>query len=93
MSRNDVKIMEPETSFDKVKDVLESQFLKKLRISNIYKALKASTLQNKQVKLIFSSDQSAHNEVKSLVKGIDEQNVCLDNAIQIPIHAIKEVKF
>ena len=80
-------------SFEKVKDVLESRFLKKLRKSNIHKALKLNLLKSKQVRVIYSTDQVLEKEIYAHINEVDEYNVGINNDQFIPIRAIKEIKF
>jgi len=80
-------------TFQKVKDVFESNFLKKLRISRIYKALKMNMLHDKKVVIKYSCDQSENREILADIKNVNEHDIQLANAVTIPIHAIKEIKF
>ena len=80
-------------SFEKVKDVLESHFLKKLRISNIKKALKLNLLKNKEVRIIYSTDHEIDKEIHSHINEVDDYNIGINNNLFIPIRAIKEIKF
>lgn len=82
-----------EETFARVKDVLESQFLKKLRISKIYKALKLNLIHDKKVTIKYNCDQEENREVFADIKEVSENEIHLANQICIPIHAIKEIKF
>ncbi|MGK7395166.1 MAG: hypothetical protein ACNS62_11380 [Candidatus Cyclobacteriaceae bacterium M3_2C_046] len=87
------KEMIKQDTFLTVKDVIESQFLKKLRMSNIYKAFKLGIKSNKQVKITYSTDTVEEKSVVTSVQEIDEYNVGILDSQFIPIRAIKEIKF
>ncbi len=80
-------------TFQKVKDALESNFLKKLRISRIYKALKINMLHDKKVVIKYNCDQVENREILADIKDVNEYDIQLANMVTIPIHAIKEIKF
>lgn len=80
-------------TFVKIKDVLESQFLKKLRISKIYKALKLNLTQDKKVVIRYNCDQEEDREILADIKEVSENEILLASQLSIPIHAIKEIKF
>jgi len=80
-------------TFLKVKDVLESQFLKKLRISKIYKALKLNLMHDKKVTIKYACDQEENREILADIQEVSENEIHLSNENCIPIHAIREIKF
>jgi len=79
-------------TFEKVKDVIESQFLKKMRMSNLKKALRLGLTNNQVVKINYVTDLN-EKSINSMVLSINEENVAIDKSLEIPIRAIKEISF
>jgi hypothetical protein len=79
-------------SFDKVKDVFESQFLKQIRISNLHKALRLGIAEHQKVKIQYLNDRNEMT-VNEMVTGIMDDVIALGNERNIPIRAIKSISF
>ena len=80
-------------SFNQVKDVLESDLLKKNRKNDVYKALKQGLTQKAEVSIFYSDDTLKVKELRAEVVGISEDVLLTGIDTKIPIRAIHQIRF
>ncbi len=72
-------------------DVLTSPEDKKMRTTNLEKAMKLGNLEHGKIKIIFE-DSEGIKQVDTTVWGVTDKRVILKQGAVVPIHRIHEVK-
>jgi hypothetical protein len=72
-------------------DVLNNSDHRKIRSSNLERALKLGNLEHNKIKIVFE-DNEGMKQVETTVWGVTDKRVILKQGIVIPIHRIHDVK-
>ncbi len=86
-------ILEQSETFVRVKESLESEQLKKLRLSHVFKAFKLQMKENRHVQIFYNCDQADNQMLITSILRFDHYYIATSENKQIPIRAIKTIRF